>query len=255
MRRILLSTACLPLLTALALAGCTQDPGNLEIPFSIGASSVTCDSADVANVEMILTEISDEGGVELLEYIETAPCDDGSVTFTGVAAKNYSLEARALTSDDLTVFDNFGPESIKTIEALAGQDVTSDPVRLTPSPARILVRWNLNKGGNQVQCPSVDTQQFQISVFDTAGLKDLLIADPIACDATAEETGYHIVPDPDRKLDGDQVGLIDITPQDAQGNSVGTPTSITLDNPPGRGVSVKVIVDCNDEVCIASLAP
>ncbi len=255
MRRILLSTACLPLLTALALAGCTQDPGNLEIPFSIGASSVTCDTADVANIEMILTEISDEGGEELLEYVETAPCADGQVTFTGVAAKNYSLEARALTSEGLMVFDNFGPDSIKNIEALAGQDVVSKSVRLTPSPARILVRWNLNKGGAQVQCPGVDTKQFQLTIYDTAGLKDLLIADPIACDATAEELGYHIVPDPDRKLDGDQVGLIDVTPQDAQGNLVGTPTSITLDDPPGRGVSVKVIIDCNDEECIANLAP
>ncbi|HFE44439.1 MAG TPA: hypothetical protein ENJ18_02950 [Nannocystis exedens] len=253
MRRILLSTACLPLLTAFALAGCTQDPGNLEIPFSIGASSVTCENAEVANVEMVLTEISEEGGGEIVEYTEIAPCTDGSVTFSGVAANSYNLEARALTSEELTVFDNFDPDSIQTIEALAGQNVTTDSVRLTPSPARVLVRWNLNKGGAQVQCAGVATKQFQISVFDTAGLKDLLIADPIACDAEAAESPWHVVADPDRKLDGDQVGLIDVTPQDAQGNPVGSPTSVVLPDPPGRGVSVKVIIDCDDDECTASL--
>ncbi len=254
MRRTLLSTACLPLLTALALAGCTQDPGNVEIPFSIGAASVTCETANVATVEMTLTEISDEGGEEPLEYQGSAPCTDGSVSFTGIAASNYEVAAVGLSSDGLATWDNQDPSSLKKIEALAGQDVTTDEVRMTPTPARILVRWELTKGGAQVQCSGVATKQFQVSAFDENGFNALLIADPIDCDAEQAESPYHVIPDPDRSVAGDSLGQIDITPQDAQGNPVGSPSTVVLDQPPGFGVSVRVVVKCVDDECTSELA-
>lgn len=254
MRRTLLSTACLPLLTALALAGCTQDPGNVEIPFAIGASTVTCETANVATVEMTLTEISDEGGEEPLEYQGSAPCADGSVTFTGIAASNYEVAARGISSDGLTTWDNQGPDSLKKVEALAGQDVTTEEVRLTPTPARILVRWELTKGGAQVQCSGVETKQFEISAYDMDGFNTLLDADPIDCDAEQAESPFHVVPDPDRALAGDRVAQIDITPQDSQGNTVGNVSTVVLDQPPGFGVSIKIVVKCVDDECTSELA-
>jgi len=254
MRRTLLSTACLPLLTALALAGCTQDPGNVEIPFSIGASSVTCETANVATVEMTLTEISDEGGEDPLEYQGSAPCTDGSVTFTGIAASNYEVAARGASSEGLTTWDNQGPDSLKKVEALAGQDVTTDEVRLTPTPARILVRWELTKGGAQVQCSGVETKQFQISAFDEDGFNTLLIADAVDCDAEQAESPYHVIPDPDRDLAGDRLAQIDIIPQNSQGDPVGPSSTVILDQPPGFGVSVKIVVKCVDDECTSELA-
>ena len=254
MRRTLLSTACLPLLTALALAGCTQDPGNVEIPFSIGASSVTCETANVATVEMTLTEISDEGGEDPLEYQGSAPCTEGSVNFTGIAASNYEVTAVGVSSDGLATWDNQDPSSLKKVEALAGQDVTTEEVRMTPTPARILVRWELTKGGAQVQCSGVETKKFQISAFDEDGFNALLIADAVDCDAEQAESPYHVIPDPDRDVAGDRLGQIDISPQDADGNPVGAPSTVILDQPPGFGVSVRVVVSCVDDECTAELA-
>ncbi len=254
MRRTLRSTACLPLLTALALAGCTQDPGNVEIPFSIGASSVTCETANVATVEMTLTEISDEGGEDPLEYQGSAPCTDGSVTCTGIAATNYEVTAVGVSSDGLTTWDNQDPSSLKKVEALAGQDVTTEEVRMTPTPARILVRWELTKGGAQGQCSGVETKKFQISAFDEDGFNALLSADAVDCDAEQAESPYHVIPDPDRDVAGDRLGQIDIAPQDADGNPVGSPSTVILDQPPGFGVSVRVVVSCVDDECTAELA-
>jgi len=256
MQTPLLSKACLPLLTAfVAIAGCTQDPGNVEVPFSIGASSVTCESADVATVEMVLTQVTEEGSDEALEYMGTAACADGSVTFTGIAADNYDLEVRAISSDGLTVFDNFDPDALNSVEALAGQDVTTDTVRLDASPARILVRWQLTKGGAQVQCTGVETKQFEVSAYDEGGFKTLLVADPIDCDAEPAESPFHVVADPERTLDGTDVREINVVAQDAQGNPVGPTAEILLDTSPGRGVSIKVVVDCIDDECTASVDP
>lgn len=253
MRLNLLPLACLPLVTALAgLTGCTTDPGNLEIPFSIGSSSVTCESAEVATVEMTLIEISDEGD-EPVEYQGSAPCTDGSVTFAGVAASEYDLFVSAKSSEGTTVFDNQGPASLKKVEALEGQTVTTEEVRLDPTPARILVRWELTKGGAQVFCGGVDTKQFQVSAYTPDGITTLLEADAIACDADPAESPYHVVPDPDRTLDGTRVGQIEVTAQDMGGATVGAPSVVMLDASPGRGASIKIKVACIDEECEASL--
>ncbi|MEZ4380641.1 MAG: hypothetical protein R3A79_04810 [Nannocystaceae bacterium] len=250
MRLNLIPLACLPLVAA--LAGCTTDPGNLEIPFSIGSSSVTCETAEVATVEMTLVEISDEGD-EPVEYTGSAPCTDGSVSFPGVAASEYDLFVTAKTSDGTVVFDNQDPTSLKKVEALEGQTVTTEEVRLSPTPARILVRWELTKGGAQVQCGGVDTKQFKVFAYTADGITTLLDAEAIACDADPAESPYHVVPDPDRQLDGTRVGQVEVIAQDGGGATVGAPSVVMLAEAPGRGAAIKIKVACVDEVCEASL--
>ncbi|MCB9703416.1 MAG: hypothetical protein H6711_16105 [Myxococcales bacterium] len=250
-------TSTLRLLATLPLAalvvGCSVDPGNLEIPFSIGAASVTCESADVATVSMVLTEITEEGSDQPVMYSGDAPCTDGSVTFTGVNPGNYDITVSAISSTGVTVFDNLGPTSLHTVEALEGQSVTTDVVKLTPTPARVLIRWDLSKGGAQVQCGGVDTKQFQVSAFTADGITELLSAEPLACDSDPDESPFHVVQDPLRTLDGTQVALVQVTPQDAMGGTVGTPSEVMLAGPPGRGESIKIVVYCEDEVCTACL--
>ena len=92
MRRMILQGT--PRLASLALAvaavsGCTTEPGSLVIPFSIGASSVTCENVGVDMVKMHLTEITEEGSGEPVTYEGEAPCADGEVEFTGIAVGNY----------------------------------------------------------------------------------------------------------------------------------------------------------------------
>lgn len=249
-----LSSLALAALATLGLGGCTTDPGSLVIPFSIGAASVTCDGVGVDKVEMHLIEISEEGSADPVTYDAEAPCVDGQVEFSGIAVGNYELEVRALASDGVTVFDNEDPSSLKKVEALEGQTVTTETVELTPTPAQILVRWDLKQAGFSAQCANVMTQQFEVSLFTADGVSKLLTAEPIACDAPADVApGYHLVPDPDRKIDGTQVGTIQINPQDAMGNDIGTPIVFDMLTPPGRGRSVKVTVSCDDDVCVGTL--
>lgn len=255
MRRMIFHVS--PRLASLALAlaavsGCGTEPGSLIIPFSIGASSVTCENVGVDTVRMVLTEISEEGSADPVSYEGEAPCADGEVEFTGIAIGNYELEVKALASDGVTVFDNEAPESLKKVEALEGQTVTSETVELTPTPAQIFVRWDL---GQFVQCANVMTQQFEVALYADGGVTKLLTAEPIACDAPADAEGYHLVPDPDRKIDGNRVDTIDVAPQTSSGDAVGSVVPFMGLTPPGYGRPIRLTLSCTGDACTGQVDP
>lgn len=261
MRRLTLSSlsrAGAPALAVLATltVGCSQDPGSLTIPFSMGATTVTCDTVGVVKVKMTLTEITEEGSDSPTVYTSEAECEAGQVEFTGIAVGTYELDALGVAADDVTIFDNHAKESLKKVEALEGQTVTTDTVALTPTPAQILVRWELKQGGFSAQCSNVMTKSFQAAIYADNGVNALLIAEPIDCDAAADiSPGYHLVPDPERKIDGKRLDTVEVHALDASDNEVGMTLSFPSLTPPGYGRSVKITLACDDDVCTGTLDP
>lgn len=239
-----------------SLTGCSNDPplGNVEIPFEIGVVAAACSTAGVVNVRMTITQQLEEGG-QAAPLTEEASCEEGKVVFSGINAGTYELLAEGLAGDDVVIVDNLDAGSLKSVEVLENTTVTSDPVVLTFTPAKILVRWALNKGGFQANCADVATAKFEITAAKSGGIVPLGAPAVFDCDTAADAgMGYHTVPDAMRLVDGATLDTVIIQPLDATDTAVGAKLSVMLE-PPGPGRSVNVSLTCTDDVCEAALTP
>ena len=241
------------LLAVATLAGCSNDPplGDIEIPFELGVIGAACADVGVAEIRMQVTQVLEEGTAS--PQSETAACEDGKVLFTGINAGTYDLVVEGLAADGTVIYDNLGESALKRVEVLEDTTVTAGTVTLTPTPARVMVGWQLTKGGFAAQCANVATKQFQVSLARSGGTQPLGPVHVFACDHEAEDFPYHLVPDPMRQIDGELLDTIVVQPQDGAGASIGAKVIVQLAASPGHGRAVRVIVNCVDDVCTGEL--
>lgn len=236
-----------------SLTGCSNDPplGNVEIPFEIGVVAAACSAAGVVDVRMTITQQLEEGG-QAAPMTEEAACEEGKVVFSGINAGTYELLAEGLAGDGVVVVDNLDASSLKSVEVLENTTVTSDPVVLTFTPARVQVAWELTKGGFQAQCANVATAKFEVTAAKSGGIVPLGDPAVFTCDAAADEFPYHTVPDAMRLIDGATLDTVVVQPLDASDAPLGAKVSVPFTSP-GPGRSVKIKLSCVDDVCTGAL--
>lgn len=246
--RILLLPSLLAL-TAVALPACGDDnpTGTLIVPFEIGVG-VACSTLDVADVTVELWRTPEDGGVAEMIETSSGACDDGKITFNSVAAGNYEIRARGDDPNGITVVDNEGRDTPDMGEVLAGAENTADIVNLSPTPAKVFVRWQLQQDNFQAMCSEVSVAEFEVSVFENNGTKELYQT-KLACDAAkdSEQKSYVRAADEARDIDGAELDTIKIAPLDAMGNAAGSPAIFTLAEPPGPGRTIRLTVTANCE--------
>jgi hypothetical protein len=225
----------LPLFTALlaGASGCADPgPGSVVIPVQLG-NSKTCNEVGVETLRAFL----DEG-----EYTEETDCEDGEVRIDSVPEGRYSVTVQGLADDGAAIMDNLdADDSDRDVRVIGdGATVTTDPMRLTDAPARILISWNFGASN----CANADITDFHVTAFETGGTAVMAEAD-MSCDlAEADDDGYRTVPDPDRDLNGKLLGeaLIEAT---------GTEVSFVFE-PPGPGRAVRLDLVCDNGGCEAA---
>jgi hypothetical protein len=73
----------------------------------------------------------------------------------------------------------------------------------------------------------------------------------IACDAAGDSQGYHLVPDPDRELNGADFGEVGVQALAADGSDVGDPAVFVFE-PVGAGYPVELAIECTEAGCISA---
>lgn len=247
---LLVSSACL----VVALAACNNDTptGSLTVPFKIGSANVCSfknpSGADVP-VDDVRIALYRKGTVDSGEPVaeETAPCAEGQALFTTIDAGNYDVVAEGKDADGLVVFDNEGEGSVA--EVLEGQDVTADEVRLNLTPAKLQVRWSFS-GFEFNQCTQVELETLSIEARRDGGNSPLGDGE-FSCDQAADAgDGYHLLVDTDRRLNGNDIDTVEITPRDASGKTIGSIAAFSFD-PPGPGHTIKLTlgIECTATNC------
>ncbi|MBZ5715996.1 hypothetical protein [Nannocystis pusilla] len=243
-------------LTALVVApACQGDdpPGSLIVPFKIGAN-VPCSVLGVTDVTVALHKYT--GASDVGDEIDTeiVACEDGQAEFNGLQAGRYHIRVSGVDGEDVIVADNFDNDPLDKGEVTSGAENTADVVTISPTPAKILVRWQLNGGFGM--CTDVPITTFRVETYEKEGLSELLTYD-FDCDPEEDAVmGYNAVIDPTREIAGDDLDLIKIDALDDKGASLVTsPLSFKM-NPPGHGRTVKLtaVVDCAAD-CSIDCAP
>ncbi len=246
-----ISTACL--LGALGTSvACNNDTptGSLTVPFQLGSNNV-CSFKNPADEDVAVTDVRvalyRPGTIGTADPIaeETVPCADGEALFTTVNAGTYDVVAEGRDADELVVFDNEG-EGSKT-EVLEGQDNESNRVRLNLTPVKVYVRWSF--GFDNSQCTQIPVKVFAVEARRDDGNSKLGAGD-FACDDTPDEGNYHLLADPGRVINGNDIDTVEVTPKDAAGKEVGTFVSFKFDPPgPGHSVHLSIDVKCDGDKC------
>jgi hypothetical protein len=247
--RLLASSLALSALAVAPACGGEDPPGSLTIPFVIGAD-VACSTLGVVEVKVDLVTAAGE-----TIDSETVACDDGQAEFMGVPTGNYEVQVTGTDVEKVIVVDNLGKMPPDKAEVTSGTQNVLDDITLRPTPAKVLVRWQLNDGFGQ--CTDVPVVEFEVKTYEKKGSSPLL---PYVFDCDPEaapEGGYNVVVDPDRAIAGDDLDTILIDPVDAMGNSlVADPLRFEM-TPPGLGRTVKLtaLVNCTADPCVISCAP
>lgn len=240
-------SASLLCLTAFVAPACGGDEpsGSLIVPFVIGAD-VPCSTVGVTEVTVQLTSRPQDGG-EPQTFEETVACDDKQAVFASLDAGRYDVVAKGVDAEGVVVVDNGGKDPVDTAEVTSGAENTADTVSMSTTPATVEVRWSI--GGGFVQCSSIPTTEFRVSLFEDGGANQLH-SHTFKCDDMGDAMGYHLVLDEGRDIKGDQLELIKIEPLDAKGVVNGMAASFTI-TPPGNGRTLKVStnVTCAADVC------
>lgn len=247
------SSACI-LSALLTLPACNNDTptGALTVPFQLGSSGACSfkNPADqdvpVANVHVALYRPGTIGSAEPVAD-DTVACAEGQALFTTVNAGTYEVVAEGLDADDLIVFDNEGEGN--TVEILEGQDITSETVRLNLTPVKLNVRWSF-AGFDFNQCTQVPLKTLAVEARRDDGNSPLGDGE-FTCDQAADgEMGYHLLVDADRRLNGNDLDTVEITPKDAAGKTIGDIAAFTFDPPgPGHTVNLTVSIMCTATNC------
>lgn len=251
--RLLLTSLALSVISVGPACGGEDPPGSLIVPFVIGAD-VACSALGVTEVTVQLVKSASSGTADSLVAEEKVLCDDHEAEFTGVAPGSYNVQITGVDGEGVVIVDNLGIEPPAKAEITSGAQNTADEVVLLPTPARILVRWQLNGGFGM--CSDVPVAEFDVRTFEKGGLSPLL-GHVFACDPEEDPVeGYNLVLDPDRNIAGDDLDLITINALDDKGGDLVTaPLRFAID-PPGLGRTVKLtaIVNCDMGACTIACA-
>jgi len=248
-KQLVIHVSCLSALVAAAACNNDTPTGNLEVAFEIG-SGVPCDNVEDVTVKLIKFGAKpDVDGVLESTAELTVDCSAGKALLTSVETGKYNVIVEGTDAEKTVVVDNGLTAATDLAEVLEGSDTSAGTIKLSPTPAKLLFRWELN--GFLDQCDKVPLKNFEIIGYKNAG-KSPIAMGAFACDAPVEDPVdfYRQLPDPDRDLDGDELDSIEIAPQDATGNTVGARVVFNI-TPPGAGKTVKLSVStkCTDTTC------
>ena len=257
-KQLVTSAVSLSALTAtFAVSACNQaDPvGDLVVPFEIGAG-IECSLKNVTDVEVTLLELK-SGDVEDVP-VESAkvPCSEGQAVFNNIPVGTYGIQVEGFDADNVVVVDNVPKvtngvvEEPEVGEVLEGKETTTEVVNLSSTPAKLWVRYELNKDGFQTMCSQIPMTEMAITAYKNGG-SDEIISVTLACDATPTEEGqYHYLADPARILDGADFDYVRIQPRDAAGQLIGTDIKYMIPIPgPGRTVKLTFSAECTADKC------
>lgn len=239
MKRRLSRHALLPALAALAFAGgCKQtDPGSALIKYRIG-NDKTCQES---NVEMIRVVLDESDGIE-----DEGVCGNGEFEFTGIPVGNYTVRVYGLNPDGVAIVDNLDDQETKIKVEGDGKELETNTVVLGDAPAQLFVRWDFDF----TDCAAAGIDRFRIEGFDQDG-SNILVSDEIDC---AGASGYQLVDDPDRELNGNEFGEAGVRPLDSDGNEVGAAALFTFE-PPTPGYPINLSVTCTADGCTGTGTP
>lgn len=237
-RKIIISL--LPL--GLWMMGCNnsdEEGGSLQLSYQLG-SGKDCDELDIKRVTAVLNDD---------EYREEVACDKKEIRFNDVEPGTYTLQLFGFDSDNDAVMDSEPQEDIKIT---AAKTLTIDtPIRIVDAPARLKLRWDFEFS----DCKDSGLGGFRITAF-TADGSDVLLTQSISCEFDSiDDDGYHILPDPDRELKGNDFGEVSIQPLDSNDTELGEPIAFVFEESPGPGGVVKLSLECGDTGCTGSGEP
>jgi hypothetical protein len=235
---------CGVLATASALAGCAvgsgADSGALVIPYDFGKGR-DCTSLGVDSVRAELNN------GEMVE----ASCKRGRVRFTALEAGPYTVVMYGLDREGVAVADSLdsGPVPVDVVGGHANV-VVDPPIQLVPAPAKLKLRWTFGFGS----CESDAIAGFTVTAWSVDGMSDLLVANMDCSTPGDRPERYRSLPDPARRLVGDQLGSVEIQPYDESDLAVGDHITFAFD-PPGAGGEIKLSIACDESGCGGSGVP
>lgn len=249
----IVSTACI-LSALVTLPACNNDTptGALTVPFQLGTSGA-CSYKNAGDmdlpVEKVRVALYRPGTIGSAEPVaeDFVECEDGEALFTTVNAGTYEVVAEGLDLAQLIVFDNEGEGNV--VEILEGQDIIAETVRLNLTPVKLYVRWSF-AGFDFNQCTQVPLKTLGVEARRDDGNSPLGDGE-FTCDQAADgEMGYRLLVDDDRRLNGNDLDTVEITPKDAAGKTIGDVATFAFDPPgPGRTVNLTVSITCTATNC------
>jgi hypothetical protein len=247
-KQLVTHVSCLSALVAVAACNNATPTGNLEVAFEIG-SGVPCDNVEDINIKLIKpgTVADADGAIEPTAEVSVA-CSAGKALLTSVEAGNYQVIVEGTDAEGTIVVDNGLTAETDLAEVLEGSDTSAGTIKLSPTPAKLLMRWAFN--GFLTQCTQIPLTNFEVIAYKNAG-KSPIAMGTFACDAAADaDDSYRTFPDEARDLDGEELDSIEIVPQDATGNPVGDRVVYNI-TPPGAGKTVKLTfsTECTEAMC------
>jgi hypothetical protein len=252
----LVTSAC-SLSAVFAVSACSQpDPvGDLVVPFEIGAG-IECSLKNVTDVEVTLLEQKSGEAEDVVIESAKVPCSEGQAVFNNIPVGTYGIKVEGFDPDDFVVVDNVPKVSNGVVEepdvgeVLEGKETTTDTVGLSSTPAKLWVRFALNKDMFQTMCSQILMTELAITAYKNGG-SDEILSVTLPCDATPTEAmGYHYLADPARILDGADFDYVRVQPRDVTGNLIGTDVKYMIPIPgPGRTVKLTFSAECTADKC------
>jgi hypothetical protein len=236
----------LSLAVGFACLACAPDkgPGTLIVEYVLG-NNKTCAEIGVDRVEVTVYQ----GPIDdpTVDYSDMLLCDDnGEAIVSGIEPGIYSVSAVGFDVDGVAILDNQGqPAGERTIEIFEAAEATHE-AELTARPAELRLAWRLGEGGF-ANCSGVGIDRFEITTYEEGG-GTVLLETILDCDLDGDESGFRLVPDPDRVLNGARFGEVGFQGIDTAGNSVGAPAAF-LFTPVGAGYGVELRIECTADGC------
>lgn len=236
------------LVTAGSLMACQPDtgPGSVVVEYVLG-NSKTCAEVGVEDVQATLFKGSYEEPTA--KYSQMASCDEGEVVLEGVPPNTYEVRVIGFNGNGVATFDNLGQTATKRVVEVLEAAQSQFESDLTARPADLLIRWRLGADGFG-NCTGVGIARFEIAAYEVGG-GSLMLETVIDCESAGDENGYHLVPDPDRELNGVQFGEVGIQAIAADGTEVGGPAVFEFE-PVGAGHPVELQIECDADGCDAT---
>jgi hypothetical protein len=218
-----------------------EESGSLQLSFQLG-SGKSCDEFGIDRVLAVLNN-DDE------EYEEREDCDKGEIRFNDVAPGSYTVKLFGYDSDNKPVKDS---EPQKTTIKSGETTTIETPIRLLDAPAKLLVGWDFDFS----DCKKEGIGGFYITAYSSDGSDVLFEEKEIPCDFELyeEDDKYHLIPDDERDLKGDDFGEVEIQPYDVNSAPLGDPIAFTFDSP-GPGGVIRLSLYCDDTGCTGSGEP
>lgn len=247
-KQLVIHVSCLSALVAAAACNNDTPTGNLEVAFEIG-SGVPCDNVEDVTIKLIKFGAKpDVDGVLEPTAELTVACSEGKGLLTSVETGKYNVVVEGTDAENTIVVDNGLTAETDLAEVLEGSDTSAGTIKLSPTPAKLLLRWAFN--GFLTQCTQIPLATFDIVAYKNAG-KSPIAMGSFTCDAAADaDDSYRTFPDEARDLDGEELDSIEIVPNDDAGNAVGAKIVYNI-TPPGAGKTVKLTfsTECTDTTC------